>query len=151
MAQCCVLPCSTDPFHSPVNDISTKPKAISVYFPNLLNCIHVVKTIWKLQTVCVNVAAVLSGDLGSWVLEIAQLLCCDLCRQLQMSYGHILEDTFVFARRVTKRQQLGNLKWKPESPGLRMKVMLRQNRWRWDGYVFWLVASPIFDALFCCT
>lgn len=134
VAQCCVLPCLTYPFFSPVNYILT-----------------VVKATWKLESCGPVWQRYCQVIWVSWILEIAQLLCCDLCRVPPLDVDKVLAAAdelwafcrgyFVFARRITKQQQLGNLLLTPEFPGLRMKVMQRQNRWWWDGEVFWHGAS----------
>ncbi len=81
---------------------------------NLLNCIIPTRgesnlKAWKLWA---GVAAVLSGDLGSWILEIVQLPCCDLCSAPPLAVDKALAAAdelrayfsgyFVFACRITK-------------------------------------------------
>lgn len=151
-----MLPCLTEPFYSPVSDILTIAKAISdVCFPTSSITLYLCgESNFKAQKLWASVAAVLSGELGSWILEIGRLLCCDLCSVPLLAVDKVLaaadelgayfKGYFVFACRITKRQQL---EWKLEAPGLRMKVMQRQNRWWRDGEAFGMALHNFWCAL----
>lgn len=158
-----MLPCLTNLFYFPVNDILTIAKAISVYFSNLFNCImptcgESTSKAWKLRAI---VAVVLSGDLPCWVLEIAQLLCCDLCSAPLLAVDKMLAAAdelqayfrgyFVFACRITKRQQLGNLKWKPPVPGLENESYAEAKQMVMRRWSFLARRFATSDALFCCS
>ena len=153
-----MLPCLTDPFYPPVNDILTIAEAISVYFffpPQQPLKLHYTYMWWKRFESLKSRGPTWRYCLAIWVAEHLKLPgCCLLiravllhwlstkCWQLRISYGHISEDTLFLLFHIMKRRQLGNPEWK--SPVARLaneSYAVAKNRWWLDGEEFWHKSS----------